>query len=112
MLTLHVSKANFSASEELVNSAIASLSMILRFADDPAFYKTLCVLQFLAKNQELRRRFIGHDNVIEALVLALKGTANSSNECLFLLVVGGLCSLIGDGEYDYRCLKYSLILFR
>ena len=103
---------NPTPSKGLVNRVNTSLRNILPSPGPQDFYRTLRILRFLARNQELRRRFIGHDNVIEALVLALEWTVKSFREHSFLLVVASLRYLVHDSKYDHRYLKFILILFR
>ena len=119
------------ASERLLSDARASLGTILLFPDRRDFSRTVDILRFLARHQGLRRRFIGHDEVIRALVVALERTTGSSTRnsfkalilgtkqteptatgITFLLVVSSLRHLICDGEYDHCHVKYVLILFR
>ena len=119
------------ASERLLSDARASLSTILLFPDHRDFSRTLDILRFLARHQGLRRRFIGHDEVIRALVVALERTASSSTknsfkalvlgtkqteptatEISFSLVVASLRYLIYDGGYDHCHVKCILIFFR
>ena len=119
------------ASERLLSDARASLSTILLFPDHRDFSRTLDILRFLARHQGLRRRFIGHDEVIRALVVALERTAGNSTknsfkalilgtkqteptatEIPFLLVAVSLRDLIHDGEYDHCHVKYVLIFSR
>ena len=114
-----------------MNAARAFLSTILPFPNHRDFSKTLGILRFLARHEGPRRRFIGYDEVIRslvvalertadsctkhpfrALILALKRTAQNATESPFLLVVVSLRCLISDGEYGLRHLKYVLILFR
>lgn len=59
-------------------------------------------LRFEATHETLRQRFIGHDEVVGALMLALEWTARSVNKNLFPLVIDTLCCLICDSEYTLR----------
>ena len=108
----HISTAYFTAPEELVRDARASLCSILSFPDAPDAYKALYIVRFSTRHQTLRRHFIGHNDVIGALVLALEWTAKHSNENLFRLVTESLCNLIADGAYDRHYPSYTLIVYR
>ena len=89
-----------------------TLSTILSSPDDLDFPRALYTLRFSARHRELRRRFIAHDEVVKALMLALERIANSRSEDLFPLVMDSLCYLIDDGMYDQRRLVYMPILCR
>ena len=98
MLIPCISTANFTAPEDLVISAMVSLSIVLSTPDHPDFYRTMYTLRFLAKHDTLRQRFIDHDEVIGALMNALEWTTKSASENLFPLVTETLCYLIYDSE--------------
>ena len=95
-----ISPANLSISQTLVTDARVTLCTILPLPDHPDFPKALYILRFSARHRELRRRFIAHDEVIKALILALDRIAKSRREDLFPLVMDSLCYLIDDGMYD------------
>ena len=103
--------ANFSVSQALVTDAREILCTILPSPDHPDFPRVLYILRFSARHQELRRRFIAHDEVIKALMLALERIPMSHSKDLFPLVVDSLCYLIDDGTYDWRPPMYMLILY-
>ena len=98
--------ANFYLSKELLRRARDSLVAIVSSSNQPYFPRTLYVLRFSTRNEELRRRFIAHEDVIRALLHAMEwaGTTENRNENLFPLVMDSLCSLINDGMYDRRLL--------
>ena len=102
MLISRISTANFTASEDLVISARASLSTVLSTPDHPDFYRTMYTLRFPAKHDTLRQRFIDHDEVIGALMHAFEWTTKSTSENLFPLVTDTLCDLIYDCEWEER----------
>ena len=107
-----MSPANFSISQPLVTDARTTLSTILPSPDHSDFRRALYILRFSARHPELRRRFIAHDEVIKALILALERIAKSHSEDLLPLVMDSLCHLIDDGTYDQRRLMCMLILYR
>ena len=104
--------ANFSISKELVKDARETLRTILPLPNHPDFPRALYILRFSARHRELRRRFIAHNEVIKALILALERIAKSRSEHLFPLVMNSLCYIIDDGTHDQRRLMYMLILYR
>ena len=107
-----MSTAHFAAPAELVRGARASLCSILSFPDALDSCRAFYVLRFSTRHQTLRRHFIGHIDVIEALVLALEWTAKHSNENLFRLVTESLCNLIADSVYDRHYPSHMLTVYR
>ena len=97
-----ISIANFTASEDLVISARASLSTVLSTPDHPDFYRTMYTLRFSARHETLRQRFIDHDEVIGALMHALEWAVKSTSENLFPLITDILCDLIYGSECEQR----------
>ena len=102
---------NFSISQKLLKNARDSLRAALASPDVPNFPRALYILQFSARHQKLRRRFIAHDEVIADLILALTPIAKSHNKDLYPLVMDSLCSLIDDGTYDQGRIMHVLILY-
>ena len=109
---LHISTANFTAAEDLVISARASLSTVLSTPDHPDFYRTMCALRFSARHDTLRQRFIDHDEVIGALMHALEWTAKSTTTHLFLPIMDTLCSIVENSEHEEHHRVHVLILYR
>ena len=108
----HVSTANFTASEDLVTSARASLSTVLSTPEHPDFCRTMCAMQFSARHDTPRQRFIDHDEVIRALMHALEWTAKSTTTYLFLLIMDTLCNIVENSEYEVHHRVCVLILYR
>ena len=108
---LHPS-ANPHAPEDLVNDARDFLINILPHPDHPDFPRALYIVQFSAKHQRLRERYVALENVISALMLALERIVRSRNEALFLLLTDSLRYLIDDSACDQCCITYTLTLCR
>ena len=93
-----------------MENARDALKSILVNPDHSGFQRALYIIRFSARHQDLRRRFIAHDDVIQALVVALENVPKSCSKDSFPLVTESLCHLLDSGAYDQRRPVYTLIL--
>ena len=113
MLITYILLANISISDQLVSDVRNSLCAILsRENEGIDITRTLYVLRFSIRHRTPQRRFIADEEVIGALMHALKRITEGRRENLFPLVMDTLCYLIDDGTYDERPSGHMLILYR
>ena len=106
--------ANISISEELVGDVRSLLCTRLSSHENQGIdiTRTLYILQFSIRHQTPRRRFIANEELIEALIHALKRTTECRSENLFPLVMDSLCYLIDDSTYIEHPSGHMLNLYR
>ena len=93
-----------------MENARDALKTVLANSDHSGFQRALYVIRFSARHQNLRERFIAHDGVIQALVVALENVPKGRSKNSFPLVTESLCHLVDSGAYNQRCPVYTLIL--